>query len=102
MTFFSVCCPVLNSLQTCPTLRDSVNSSLPGSSAHRIFRINIPNLPADSVAGLSAPLPGSNREQPGSCPHLTPSTPRQDDSKNKEGIVIVLQGNSKPTGTAFG
>ena len=81
---------------------DPVDCSLPGSSAHRSFRINIPNLPADSVAGLSAPLPGSNREQPGSCPHLTPSTPRQDDSKNKEGIVIVLRGNSKPTGTAFG
>ena len=66
-----------------------MDCSLPGSSAHRIFRINIPNLPADSVAGLLAPLPGSSREQPGACPHLTLSTPKQDDSKNKEGIDIV-------------
>ena len=68
---------------------DPMDCSLPGSSAHRIFRINIPNLPADSVAGLLAPLPGSSREQPGACPHLTLSTPKQDDSKNKEGIDIV-------------
>ena len=67
-----------------------MDCSLPGSSAHRIFIINIPNLPADSVAGLSALLPGSSTEQPGACPHLTLSTPKQDDSKNKEGIDIVL------------
>ena len=79
-----------------------MDGSLPGSSAHRIFRINIPNLPADSVAGLSAPLPDSSREQPGSCPHLTPSTCKQDDSEYKEGTVIVLMGNNKPAGTAFG
>ena len=47
--------------QSCPTLRDPMNYSLPGSSVHGIFQAGV--LKWGDIAFSSCPLEGEGKEQ---------------------------------------